>query len=279
MEVTQRIAIVMLLAGAVFGQITEDRENSKDHPLLTRQPGYFITSYDEQEFSVYEFPLGDGKYQKVEGQYWEFEYDLGEGKKKAGPLQISRNYANAIVGKGGVKLYERVDAQSGDTTLKFPNGGKSLWVHLALANSGEFYKMYVVEETQFEQKVEFTAPTLAKTLEEKGSVNLNSILFDTGTSTLRPESQATLAALGGALQSLDSSSFELRGHTDNVGSAAANQRLSLARAEAVKAYLVKNFNVDAKRLSTAGLGDTQPVASNSDEAGRQLNRRVEVVKK
>ena len=162
---------------------------------------------------------------------------------------------------------------------KFPNGGKSLWVHLALANSGEFYKMYVVEETQFEQKVEFTAPTLAKTLEEKGSVNLNSILFDTGTSTLRPESQATLAALGGALQSLDSSSFELRGHTDNVGSAAANQRLSLARAEAVKAYLVKNFNVDAKRLSTAGLGDTQPVASNSDETGRQLNRRVEVVKK
>ena len=65
------------------------------------------------------------------------------------------------------------------------------------------------------------------------------------------------------------------GHTDNVGAKGYNQKLSENRAGAVKAYLVKK-GVDASKLTSAGYGDTQPVADNKTAAGRQKNRRVEM---
>ena len=72
---------------------------------------------------------------------------------------------------------------------------------------------------------------------------------------------------------------EIQRHTDNVGQAATNLKLSQDRAAAVKAYLVQTFGVPAARLSTAGFGDTKPVAPNTAEAGRAQNRRVELVGK
>ena len=68
---------------------------------------------------------------------------------------------------------------------------------------------------------------------------------------------------------------EFGGHTDSVGTAAYNMKLSQRRANAVKAYLV-NMGIDAQRLSTAGYGLTKPVASNDTVEGRSLNRRVEI---
>ena len=73
--------------------------------------------------------------------------------------------------------------------------------------------------------------------------------------------------------------LEIQGHTDNVGGAAANLKLSQDRAAAVKAYLVQTHGVAADRLTTAGLGDTKPIADNGSEDGRAKNRRVELVKK
>ena len=68
----------------------------------------------------------------------------------------------------------------------------------------------------------------------------------------------------------------IEGHTDSVGSSKANQAISAKRAEAVKQYLVEQ-GADASRIQTQGLGESHPIASNSTEAGRQQNRRVEVV--
>ncbi len=218
-------------------EMTADVENSKEHPLGSRFPGYFIASYDEQEFSVHEFQLADRR-QRVEGKFWQWEYDLGKGTKKAGPLQISRNYVNAITAKGGVKLYEEVDSASGETTLRFTSHGRSIWVGLSIANDGNFYRMYVVEEGPMEQRVTFTVPELAKTLEERGGVSLNNVLFDTGTAKLRPESEKTLDILAEALKTMSNKTFEIRGHTDSVGNSATNRTLSAARAESVKAYLI-----------------------------------------
>jgi outer membrane protein OmpA-like peptidoglycan-associated protein len=70
----------------------------------------------------------------------------------------------------------------------------------------------------------------------------------------------------------------LEGHTDNVGAAAANLRLSDARAAAVKAALVSEYGADAARITTKGLGDTKPSVPNATTEGRAQNRRVEVVK-
>ena len=70
----------------------------------------------------------------------------------------------------------------------------------------------------------------------------------------------------------------IEGHTDNVGDAAANQKLSEKRANAVKQYLVSSYGIDAGRLTAKGLGATKPVGSNDTLEGRQNNRRVELVK-
>jgi len=273
--------VLFVLSAAIMSaasERTEDIENSKSHPLVSRFPGYFISSYDEQEFSVHEFQIGE-KRQRVEGKYWEWEYELGKGVKKAGPLQISRNYVNAITAKGGVKLHEVVDSSSGETTLRFTTNGRSIWVGLSLANGGDFYKMYIVEEGPMEQRVTFTAPELAKALEDRGGVSLNNVLFDTGTAKLRPESEKTLEILAEALKTMSNKTFEIRGHTDSSGNSATNRTLSGARAESVKAYLIGKHSFQANRIIASGAGDTEPVASNDTEEGRQLNRRVEVLLK
>lgn len=265
---------MFLLYSVAVAQPTEDLENSQDHPLISRFPGYFITSYDQQDFGAFEFQLGE-KRQRVEGKYWEFEYEAGEGKKKAGPLQISRNYVTAVSGKGGVKLFEDVDSRGGEATLRFTAEGRSLWIGLDVANSGDFYKLYVIEEAALEQQVSFNAPALAKALEEKGSLSFDTILFDTGTAKLRAESTMVLDQVAQVLKLLDGRIVEVRGHTDNVGNAAANLKLSLDRAEAVKAQLVRSGGIPTDKLVTTGAGDKEPVAANNTDEGRQKNRRVE----
>ncbi len=116
-------------------------------------------------------------------------------------------------------------------------------------------------------------------LTEKGRVAVQGIYFDTGSDRLRPESTPTLKQIGTMLKEHADLKLAIEGHTDNVGKSDFNKQLSQKRAEAVQAYLVKNFAVDASRLTAAGLGDTKPAASNDSPEGRQQNRRVELVKK
>jgi OmpA-OmpF porin, OOP family len=104
------------------------------------------------------------------------------------------------------------------------------------------------------------------------------ILFETGKSLVRPESAPTLKEIAAALTQHPELRIRIEGHTDNVGNADANLRLSEARAAAVKDALVREYRIDAARLETAGLGDTKPVADNQTAEGRSSNRRVEVVK-
>ena len=119
---------------------------------------------------------------------------------------------------------------------------------------------------------------LYKALAETGRVTAEGIYFDTNVDRLRPESAPVLKQIGEMLAAHPEMKVAIEGHTDNVGAAAANQTLSEKRAAAVKAYLVQNFQVDAARLTAKGFGSTKPVAPNADEAGRQKNRRVELVK-
>lgn len=113
-----------------------------------------------------------------------------------------------------------------------------------------------------------------KKLEVGKSIVLNNIFFDTGQSKLRPESYAELGVLYKLLFDNENLKIEVSGHTDNVGSAALNQRLSENRARAVVEFLVER-GIDQQRLSFKGYGFTRPVASNDTEEGRQLNRRTE----
>jgi outer membrane protein OmpA-like peptidoglycan-associated protein len=115
-------------------------------------------------------------------------------------------------------------------------------------------------------------------LAAKGRVSTQGILFDTGSDRLRPESTPTLTEIGEMLKAHPDLKVAIEGHTDNVGQPAANEALSEKRAAAVKEYLVGRLGIDAARLTTAGYGNTKPVAPNTTPEGRQNNRRVEFVK-
>jgi outer membrane protein OmpA-like peptidoglycan-associated protein len=115
-------------------------------------------------------------------------------------------------------------------------------------------------------------------LTEKGRVATQGIYFDTGSERLRPESTPTLKEIGTMLKEHPELKLAIEGHTDNVGNAKTNQALSEKRAAAVRQFLIDTYQIDAGRLQAKGLGQTKPAASNDTPAGRQQNRRVELVK-
>jgi outer membrane protein OmpA-like peptidoglycan-associated protein len=102
------------------------------------------------------------------------------------------------------------------------------------------------------------------------------ILFESGKSALKTDAKVALAKLSGILMMIPNTNIQVEGHTDSTGSEATNQKLSTERAAAVKDFL-KTQGVDDTRMSSTGLGPTQPVASNDNAEGRAKNRRVEIV--
>ena len=107
-------------------------------------------------------------------------------------------------------------------------------------------------------------------------VNIGDVLFATGKYDLRPEARERLAKLSGIVLAHPGLKLAVEGYTDNVGTEEFNQTLSEHRATAVRQYLVDQ-GLDADSITATGLGMTSPVADNSTAAGRQKNRRVEVV--
>src|SRR5437016_3853294 len=110
---------------------------------------------------------------------------------------------------------------------------------------------------------------------ERTPVILRGVTFETGKSALRPESYTILDIVTGSLTGNPEIRIEIAGYTDNTGTAAVNTRLSQARAEAVRAYLV-NKGVALERMVARGYGPSNPVATNTNAAGRAQNRRVEL---
>ena len=99
--------------------------------------------------------------------------------------------------------------------------------------------------------------------------------FDTGNAVLKPDAQAKLADLVDKTKGVNLEVIIAVGHTDTVGSAAYNQKLSIARAESVKKFLTSK-GIETNRVYTEGKGFSQPVADNKTAEGRSKNRRVEV---
>ncbi|MBN1466735.1 OmpA family protein [candidate division KSB1 bacterium] len=101
------------------------------------------------------------------------------------------------------------------------------------------------------------------------------ILFDVNSADLKPVAKSNIESLAKVLVKYPDSNILIEGDTDNTGSEEYNQKLSERRAQSVATYLA-GLSIDGTRISTVGLGETNPVASNDTDEGRQLNRRVEV---
>jgi outer membrane protein OmpA-like peptidoglycan-associated protein len=107
-------------------------------------------------------------------------------------------------------------------------------------------------------------------------VSMSDVLFDTGKYSLKPGAREKLAKVAGILLAYPGLNIEVGGYTDNVGGDAMNQTLSENRAASVRDYLVQQ-GVATGSVSSKGFGNTLPVASNDNPAGRQQNRRVELL--
>ena len=101
------------------------------------------------------------------------------------------------------------------------------------------------------------------------------VLFDFDKAVLKPDGRAKLDDLAGKVKGVALEVIIIIGHTDGIGSDAYNQRLSVRRAEAVKAYLVSK-GTEPNRVYTEGKGKKQPIADNRTDGGRAKNRRVEL---
>ena len=111
---------------------------------------------------------------------------------------------------------------------------------------------------------------------DMGTLRTSDIRFKTGSAELQDQSLEILDRIGKTLQDWPMLRLEVGGHTDSQGSAEFNRKLSQARAEAVRDYILKHFpDVDPSRLTAVGYGESQPVADNGTAAGRAQNRRVE----
>ena len=107
-------------------------------------------------------------------------------------------------------------------------------------------------------------------------VNLSDVLFATGQHALRPEAREKLAKVAGIVASHPGLTIDVEGYTDSVGSDEYNQRLSEQRGTSVRDYFTQN-GIAGNSVTSKGLGETNPVATNDTAAGRQQNRRVELV--
>ncbi|MCL2297558.1 MAG: OmpA family protein [Proteobacteria bacterium] len=216
---------------------------------------------------------------KYEGNRVYSRYDFS-GKTDSAPsgLQVLRNYQNVVKKLGGEILFEGDDKFD----ASFKRNDKQYYIQVVNSSSSinhpsGRYRVYIIEVAEMDDEIEIVdSDTILHKLEKEGHIALY-INFDTGKATIKPESKDIVDEVVTALKAKPKLKVKLEGHTDNVGSAADNKKLSDARAKAVMdAIVVKG--IDKSRLSAEGFGLEKPIADNGTEAGRAKNRRVELVK-
>ena len=269
-------AVFLWPAMGAFAQ-QSDSAGCKDHPLFpTRMPEYRLSACKVEDFGVYEFWTTKGPKTKIpiEGRFTFITYAF-TGQRAAEPsaLAIVRNYENAIKKVGGTIL--------GSVPNWWVNGkivkdGQETWAQIERGNGTIWLR--IVEKKAMEQYIVADATALGNDIRSTGHAAVYGILFDTGKSSIKPESAQAIGEIAKMLKADASLKIHVVGHTDNAGDVGANIKLSQERGEAVLQALVRDHAIAAARLSAYGCGQFAPVASNDTEEGRAKNRRVELVK-
>jgi OOP family OmpA-OmpF porin len=273
----------ILLALITF-TITLCLEAQKDNPecldktfnFFTPIDGFYLSECKYSEFGSYQFYLASGKQITKEGIYRAVWFNKKEDSKRAfSYLQVIQNHASAIKAVGG----EIVKESSGNI-FKTKYNGKELWIYVDASVYSKDVSVYSIHSIEVDiMKQEVTAQDIKGTIASQGKIALYGILFDTGKSEIKPESEKAISSVADYLKENPEVNVYIVGHTDNVGDYAMNQKLSKARGEAVKNYLVSKYKISSTRLTGDGAGPICPVTTNDTEEGRAINRRVEIVKK
>jgi len=312
MNIGARISLVCVLGAltvAIGAAQQQDIEGSKDHPLVSRYPGLVIGDYAVSEFDEFTLPLGKikddkpEKSQRLEGKITRIQYSGPAGRSI---LEVYRNYEAALKKAGFSTLFSCVNNDgcgNASVTLYAPKGGDDwswgagqrylsaklarkegdVYVSLHVGqwsnlDRGSDILLYVIEVKPMEGGlVTVDAAALASDIKQTGHSAVYGIYFDTGKADVKPESDAALKEIAKLLQEDAGLKLLVVGHTDSVGSLAANMDLSKRRADAVVQSLTGKFGVASARLLAQGAGPLSPVDTNKTEEGRAKNRRVELV--
>jgi outer membrane protein OmpA-like peptidoglycan-associated protein len=257
---------------------TEDAEGCKDSPVLSRQPKCRISEcetkdFDEAEVITGPAAEGDFKKQHLEGAKSRITYACDA---SVSFLNVARN-AEAALRRDGFTIVFSGKALNERPAVTAHKGGTWVAIQTDYNGSEPAYEQIVVQTKQMEETMAASAEEFESEIEKTGSCSIYGILFDTGKATIQASSAKCLDEVAKLLKKNADWKMQIEGHTDNVGGAAANLKLSQQRADAVRAWLVAH-GVEGGRLTAKGLGETKPVAENTTEDGRAKNRRVALVK-
>lgn len=294
--------VPLFAAVAPAGAAEGDVPGSADHPLIGRFEGSVISGYDARDFDEYRFVTGpggeDAEGGNIEGRVTRIAYRTGPGPSIA---EVARNLRLAFEAADMEIVFACTDDDCGGTafayamdTLPIPqmnfdsfnyryiagrlgNPGTTYATAFVSQNNNEIYAQVTVVEVEALQNRIISAEELASGLAEAGHIALYGVYFETDSARLREDSRPTLDEMGALLAGDPGLEVIVVGHTDSQGGLDYNMDLSRRRAEAVAADLTANYGIDAGRLGAAGVGYLAPVGSNATEAGRALNRRVELV--
>ena len=286
-------------------QHSEDRQGSADHPLLGRMPGSFISDYKQTNFT--QVPVITGisaagyQTQSLDAKVTQISYRM---PRKYSIFEISRNYAAAANKLGAESVFHCKGEACGDDAKLIKamklhqDTSKDEWQDYQLFKlsrpSGDVYfdiyaqgrydgtpddtTVRVIELTALkDDRVVINLDALTEAISQSGKATLEGLLFDYDSDQMLPESKPVLEVLASYLKQHSTSGFYVVGHTDDKGDRNYNQSLSQRRAAAVIKQLTEQYQIPASQLTAHGNGEYSPVASNANEAGQRLNRRVELV--
>jgi len=305
------VTVALMISTNLFAQRTSDIEGGKDYPLVSRFSGSIMEYYQLKNFDRYFIlSLNDNKISnyEVDGKITRIQYSVG---KEHSVFEIDKSYENSLKKAGfkilttlddkncGVNLQEQLYNDEFNGLNKLPrealNPGDDEFAYLAAKKETDNNDIYIVVYTAFERgdllitfdAIEVqgmdnnlvTVKNIAEDISSSGHIAIYDILFDTGRSNIKPESETALKNIAEYLNAHPEKKFIIVGHTDNTGDFDANIKLSLDRATTVITELTTKFGINAEQLKAYGDGSTSPIATNSSNEGKAKNRRVEIVEK
>lgn len=251
-------------------------EAGQDHPLLPHLPGFTIYKYYVHDYDVFDETLSrtgkpDLKFH-AEGKVTYIQYTRSQ---EISAAEVVANYVTALKAIGGVEMNSD-NGVNGDRVVKVTRPSGDIYVAIGVeSNRAHYYSLRFIEVQPRRQLI--AANGLYDAINKDGFVALY-INFDTNKSDVPADGQPVIEQIATLLKSNPKLNVSIDGHTDNVGSAASNKALSLARAQSVMQAVVAQ-GIAPTRLNAQGFGQEVPIADNRTPDGRALNRRVELTKR
>ncbi len=291
------VNLPLILITTLLSSASTVNAQNEGHPLIKAYEGSIIENQEVKEFDEQQLVIGkvqeDGsvKTEKLKGKITRIDYRDPDNRSS---LERIRNYELALKKAGFEIIFNCGKEECGPeiqietigyypperyltASLKRKEG--NVWVGVFVAQ-GPWTKIRIVEEQPMETgMVKITADLLKTNILKVGHMPVYGIYFDTGKYDVKLESNEALTEIAALLQNNISMEIYIVGNTDNDGNFKANMELSQKRADAVVNELITKYKVSSSKLEAYGIGSLAPIATNDNEEGKALNRRVEIVKK